>query len=59
MKKRKKLEKKRDRLTVDNCCNPQWNVGGTVISPHHLDYVLIKDYLLKYGELKVRCLNKK
>jgi hypothetical protein len=27
---------------VDYCCNPQWNVrGGTVIPPHHLEYVLI------------------
>jgi len=43
-KKREKLQKKKwERITVDYCCNPQWNVcGETVIPPHHLDYVLIQ-----------------
>ena len=39
--KREKLAKKKigRRITVDYCCNPQWNVwGGTVIPPHHLEY---------------------
>ena len=40
-KKKKKVEKW-GRITVDYCCNPQWNVcGGTVIPPHHLEYVLM------------------
>ena len=37
-----KKKNKWERITVDYCCNPQWNVcGGTVIPPHHLHYVLI------------------
>jgi hypothetical protein len=44
-KKRRKLgkndkmqEKKKEKCTVDYCCNPQYFVwGGTVIPPHHLD----------------------
>ena len=53
-KKKGKVKKKREeeeeeeewgRITVDYCCNPQWNVcGGTVTPPHHLEYVLISTY---------------
>ena len=44
MKKREKLEKKKkkEKSTVDYCCNPYCFVcGGTVIPPHHLEYVVI------------------
>jgi len=37
--KKGKSKKKKKRITVDYCCNPQWNVcGGTVIPPHGLVY---------------------
>ena len=41
--KRKKGKVKKKKSTVDYCCNPQCFVcGGTVIPPHHLEYVVIK-----------------
>jgi len=40
MKKKEKLAKKEEE--EESLYNPQWNVcGGTVIPPHHLEYVLI------------------
>ena len=47
-KKKRKVKKKKKwgRITMDYCCNPQWNVcGGTVIPPHGLVYVLIVIFL--------------
>ena len=55
---KKKEKKKWERITVDYCCNPQGNVcGGTVIPPHHLDYVLIYIYIYIYsiGLIKYSC----
>ena len=37
----RKKQKKKKRITVDYCCNPQWNVCGEQWSLHHLNYVLI------------------
>jgi hypothetical protein len=42
-KKKGKVKKKKEESIVDYCCNPQCFVcGGTVIPPHHLEYVVIK-----------------
>jgi hypothetical protein len=33
-KKKGKSKKKKGRITVDYCCNPQWNVCGGTVIPH-------------------------